>query len=76
MSESEIKSEIRQLIEAESDLSVLETVKAMLTQANESESILEKKLISRALKAKENVEKNQVYTREEVDNRLTYLFKD
>lgn len=76
MSESEIKTEIRELIEAESDLNVLEKIRTLLTQTPQSESILEKKLISRALKSKENVEKNQVFTREEVDKRLAYLFKD
>lgn len=75
MSESEIKTELRELIEAESDLNVLETIKAILTQENESEPLLEKKLISRALKSKENVEQNQTFTKQEVDKRLEYLFK-
>ncbi len=76
MSESEIKTEIKELIEVESDLNVLKKIKNILTEANELESALKRKLISRALKAKEDAEKDRTFTKEEVEKRLEHIFKD
>lgn len=71
MSEADIKAELTDLIKAESDVQVLNTIKSILINHNSSNAILEKKLISRALKAQQDLEKGRVYSRKKMDELLT-----
>lgn len=65
----DIKTELRDLIEKETDLRILETVRAMFTQKDLDPSV-EKEMISRALKSEQDIKEGKVYTIEEAEARL------
>jgi hypothetical protein len=65
----DIKLELKSLIDQETNLSLLETVKALFTQKNFDPSIQEE-MISRALKSEQDIKEGKVYTVEEADARL------
>lgn len=65
----DIKIELKNLIEQETNLSLLETVKALFTQKDFEPSI-EEEMISRARKSEQDIKEGNVYTVEEADARL------
>ena len=65
MSEVELKQEIKNLVEQESDLDVLLNVKQVLDQNK-----LKEVLTARALKAEEDIKAGRVYTIEQVKSRF------
>jgi hypothetical protein len=65
----DIKTELRGLIEKETDLRILETVRALFTQKDLDPSV-EKEMISRALKSEQDIKEGKVYTIEEAEARL------
>lgn len=73
MNTSELKSELKILIENESDPQILTAVKTLLKKSN-SELKLKEKLTSRALKAEENIKEGKVYDRKEAEQRLQTNF--
>lgn len=66
---TDIKQELRTLIENENDLHVLEAIKTLLVKSSIN-PILKEKLTSRALKAEEDIRTGRVYTREEIEKKL------
>ncbi|AFL82701.1 hypothetical protein Belba_0029 [Belliella baltica DSM 15883] len=69
MNSINIKEEIRSLIEKENDSHVLEVVKNLLTKSK-LDPILKEKLASRALKAERDIDDGNVFTREELEEKL------
>lgn len=69
MKEIDIKTELKDLIDQETNLSLLETVKALFTKGDFDPSI-EKEMISRALKSEQDIEEGRVCTIEEAEARL------
>jgi len=69
MGGTDIKKELRSLIEKEKDLHVLEAIKTLLVKSSLN-PILKEKLTSRALKAEEDIREGRVYTREEFEKKL------
>lgn len=67
-----IKQEIVRLIESENDPCILEAIKNLLSPT-EIDPILEEKLISRALKAEEDIKAGRLYTEEEVIQMTNHL---
>lgn len=65
MSNAKIKIEIKELVEAQSDMTVLKAVRKML-----SEATLEKKLIERANESEADIANGRVYSIAEVKKRL------
>lgn len=65
----DIKTELKDLIEKETDLRILEAVRALFTQKDLDPSI-EKEMISRALKSEQDILEGRVYTIEEAEARL------
>ena len=71
MSTLEIKQELVQLIQAEEDSSVLEAIHELLThKEEETDPVLKEQMISRALKAEEDIKAGRVYTSEEFKNKV------
>jgi hypothetical protein len=69
MSTKYIKQELWTLIEKENDLHLLEALKTLLVKSSLN-PILKEKLISRALKAEEDITASRVYTKEEFAKHL------
>lgn len=69
----EIKTELKNMIENETDLAVLEAVKTLL-QRTQSSTILKEKLSSRAFKAQSDIEEGRVFDRTEMNKRLNDRF--
>jgi hypothetical protein len=69
MKTTDIKQELRTLIEKEKDLHILEAIKTLLVKSS-LDPILKEKLTSRALKAEEDILAGRVYTRKEFEKRL------
>ena len=69
----EIKTELKSMIENETDLDVLEAVKTLL-QRTQSSNILKEKLSSRALKAQSDIKEGRVLDRAEMNKRLNDRF--
>ena len=65
MTTEEIKTELRELIENETDQKVLEEVRDML-QKPALDSVLKAKLTSRALKSEEDIKAGRVYSSKQV----------
>ena len=65
----DIKQELRNLIEKEDDLHLLEAIKTLLVKSR-LDPLLKNKLASRALKAEEDIKAGRVYTREEFEKKL------
>jgi hypothetical protein len=69
MKATDIKQELKLLIEKEKDLHILEAIKTLLVKSS-LDPILKEKLTSRALKAEEDVKAGRVYTRKELEKKL------
>ena len=65
MSTADLKSELKLLIDKESDPQILTAIKKILKKTN-SEQKLKEKLVSRAEKAEKDIKEGNVYKREEV----------
>ena len=70
MSAIEIKTELQQMIERETDLGVLQAIRTIL-QKTSLDPILKEKLSSRALKSEEDIKAGRVFSREEVTRRTS-----
>ena len=70
MSTLEMKRELVQLIETEENPAVLEAVKELLLHNEEVDPVLKEKMISRALKAEEDIKEGRVYSGEEFRNKI------
>lgn len=64
-----IKTELKSLIDQETNLSLLETVKALLEQRDIDPSI-EKEMITRVLKSEQDIKEGKVYTIDEAESEL------
>lgn len=69
MESTNIKQELRALIEKENDFQILEAIKTLLVKSG-LDSTLKEKLTVRALKAEEDVKAGRVFTREEFEEKL------
>lgn len=69
MKGSDIKTELRALIEKENDTAVLEAIKTLLTKSS-LDPELKKKLTDRALKAEDDISKGRVHSRAEIESKL------
>ena len=65
MSTADLKSELKLLIDEESDPQILTAIKKILKKTN-SEQKLKEKLVSRAEKSEKDIKEGNVYKREEV----------
>ena len=65
----DIKTELRELIEKETDSSILEAIKTLLKKSSLN-PVLKQKLTSRALKADEDIAAGRVMDREELESKL------
>lgn len=65
MSTADLKSELKLLIDKESDPQILTAIKKILKKTN-SEQKLKEKLVSRAEKSEKDIKEGNVYKREEV----------
>lgn len=63
-----IKQELIRMIEAENDPAILESIKDLLNPIL-TDPILEEKMISRALKAEEDIKAGRVYSEEDFFNK-------
>jgi hypothetical protein len=69
MKAEDIKSELRELIEKETDKSILEAIKILLKKSS-LKPTLKEKLTSRALKAEEDILEGRFLDRKEIELRL------
>lgn len=69
MSTVDIKAELKDLIDQETNLSLLEAVKVLLAQG-EYDVAVEKEMVSRALKSEEDIKEGRVLDVDEADARL------
>lgn len=65
----DIKTELRELIDKESDNSILEAIRTLLKKTKLN-PILKEKLTSRALKAEEDIKAGRVMDRKKLEFRL------
>ena len=65
----DIKTELRELIEKETDSSILEAIKTLLKKSSLNPTLKEK-LTSRALKAEEDIAAGRVMDKKELELRL------
>jgi len=71
----DIKSELKQLIESESDTSILQAIRTLLTKTS-LDSTLKERLSKRALKSEENIATGHFFSKEEMIKRSNdYLAK-
>lgn len=69
MKAEDIKTELRELIEKETDSSILEAIKTLLKKSSLN-PILKEKLTFRALKAEQDISSEQVMDRKELETKL------
>lgn len=69
MKATDIKQELRTLIEKETDLHILEAIRTLLVKSS-LDPILKDKLTLRALNAEEDILAGRVYTRKDFEKRL------
>lgn len=69
MSTADIKTKLKDLIEQESDPNVLDAVDAIFAQ-KDFDPLIQKEMISRALKSEKDIKEGKVYTIEEAETRL------
>ena len=69
MKTEDIKTELRELIEKETDSSILEAIKTLLKKSSLN-PVLKQKLTSRALKASEDIAAGRVMDRKELELKL------
>ena len=65
----DIKTELRELIEKETDNSILEAIKTLLKKSSLNPALKEK-LTSRALKAEKDISAGRVMDRKELESKL------
>jgi hypothetical protein len=65
----DIKTELKELIENESDTNILEALKTLLIKSNLN-SVTKEKLTSRALKAEEDIAQGRTMNRQELERDL------
>jgi len=65
MSAVEIKTELRQMIENETDISILEAIRTILLKTGLN-PVLKEKLTMRALKSEDDIKQGRVFDKEEV----------
>jgi len=71
----DIKLELKQLIERESDASILQAIRTLLTKTS-LDSVLKEKLTKRALQSEEDIAAGHLFGKEEMMKRTTdYLAK-
>ena len=70
MSAVEIKTELQQMIEHETDMSILEAIRTILLKTGLN-PVLKEKLTLRALKSEEDIKAGRVLSKEEVIQRTT-----
>jgi hypothetical protein len=71
----DIKSELKQLIERESDASILQAIRTLLTKTS-LDSVLKEKLTKRALQSEEDIAVGDLLNKEEMIKRTnSYLAK-
>lgn len=68
MSAIEIKTELQQMIEHETDISVLQAIYTILLKTSLN-PVLKEKLTLRALKSEEDIKSGRVFSKEEVIKR-------
>ncbi len=68
MSTLEIKTELQQMIERETDVSILQAIRKILLKTG-LDPILKEKLTTRALKSEEDIKAGRVFSKEEVIQR-------
>lgn len=64
----DIKSELKQLIEKETDTSILQAIRTLLTKTS-LDSVLKEKLTKRALRSEDNISSGQVFSKDEMKDR-------
>ena len=69
MKAADIKIELKNLIDQETNISLLEMAKALLTQGDFDPAI-EEEMITRALRSEKDIKEGKVYTVEEAEDRL------
>lgn len=69
MNTPDIKSELKELIDQEADINVLEAIKTLLKKASLN-PVLQEKLTSRALKAHQDIKEGRTMSREEIEKKL------
>jgi hypothetical protein len=69
MKNVDIKTELRELIEKETDNSILEAIKTLLKKSSLNPALKEK-LTSRALKAEEDISAGRLMNRKEIESKL------
>lgn len=69
MKAEDIKSELRELIEKETDKNILEAIKILLKKSSLNPTLKEK-LTSRALKAEEDISEGRFLDRKEIELKL------
>ena len=74
MSAVAIKTELKELIEQERDLSILKAIKALLKKTT-LDAILREKLTQRAIRSEEDIKKGKVLTRAEIIKKTDKLIK-
>jgi len=66
---ADIRTELKDLIDQETNLSLLEAIKALFTQEHVDPSV-EKEMISRALRSEQDIKEGKTFTIEEAEARL------
>jgi len=74
MSSITIKTELKQLIEQERDLSILKAIKALLKKTT-LDSVLREKLTRRAIQSEEEIKTGRVLSRAEIIRQTDKLIK-
>jgi hypothetical protein len=69
MNASDIKAELRVLIENETDLHILEAIKTLLKKSS-LDPQLKEKLTARALKSEEDIKKGRLLNRNDFEQKL------
>ena len=70
MSVQEIRSELRQMIENETDISVLEAMRTILLKTGLN-PLLKEKLTMRALKSEDDIKAGRIYDRNELIKKIS-----
>lgn len=74
MSAGTIKTELKELIEQEKDLSILKAIKALLKKTT-LDAIMREKLTQRAIQSEEDIKKGRVLSRAEMIKKTDKLIK-
>ncbi len=75
MASADIRLELKQLIEQEQDISVLQAIKTLLSKQH-LDSTLKSKLSSRALKAEKNIKDGAVLSPDEMQGRTSQFLSE